>query len=129
MLNAGFGIGQALGPLTGAGLYELFGFRQAMDITAYFVFAYSILYFVCASGCHAIALTCKNCRIRKAPVSEEQAIVRKALNTRHSAAFRGSVKTVEQSQAMRYASLVVCGGRFTTKAPNLGHESPILARS
>ena len=57
MLNAGFGIGQALGPVTGAGLYELFGFRQAMDVTAYFTFAYALLYFVCARGCHAISLS------------------------------------------------------------------------
>ena len=60
MLNAGFGIGQAVGPLLGAYLYQATNFRMAMNIIAIICIGYAFLYLVCAKGCQAYLLTCKN---------------------------------------------------------------------
>ena len=60
MLNAGFGIGQAIGPILGSLLYEWVGFRSTMDITAIACLSYALIYFLCAGGCHAYVQTCRN---------------------------------------------------------------------
>jgi MFS family permease len=91
MLNAGFGIGQALGPLTGSFFYELFGFRMTMNITAAIAATEAVLYLVCAQGCQAYAKTCANFSKRNMKLSVVDEIVHSATEIRYSSVFRSSV--------------------------------------
>lgn len=48
ILNCCYGLGQASGPLLGAALYQVVGFRAMCDIVAAIVFFFALLYFICA---------------------------------------------------------------------------------
>ena len=50
MLNTGFGVGQALGPLLGAFLYEQTNFRMTMNIMGFITIVFAVLYLLCARG-------------------------------------------------------------------------------
>ena len=51
MLNCFFGFGQALGPLIGAFLVQMFSFGTMCNIIGGFVISMAILYLMCAQGC------------------------------------------------------------------------------
>ena len=54
MLNAGFGTGQAVGPLLGGFLYQMTNFRMSMNIIALICLGYALIYFLCAKGPQAL---------------------------------------------------------------------------
>ena len=96
MLNAGFGIGQALGPLVGAFLYELVGFRMTMNITAALTAGSAVLYLLCARGCQAYRETCVNFTNRNRKLSVVEEIVKDAIDIRHSNIFKSSLITTQK---------------------------------
>ena len=58
--NSCLGVGQAIGPLLGAGLYQGLGFRAMCNITATACFVAAIAYFLCCQGWEAISTSCSN---------------------------------------------------------------------
>ena len=60
MLNGCYGIGQASGPLLGALLFQICGFRSMCDFVSAFVFCFFLLYIACAQGCQAFSQTYSN---------------------------------------------------------------------
>ena len=69
MLNAGFGSGQAIGPILGSFLYQLTGFRMTMNIMAALVVFQATVYLITANGCQALSKTCQNYSERNLPES------------------------------------------------------------
>ena len=57
LFNASLGVGQTVGPIIGALLYEYFGFRETQDMIACFCICYGLLYFICAGGWSAFKST------------------------------------------------------------------------
>ena len=57
LFNASLGVGQTIGPIIGAALYEIFGFRQTQDIIACASIIYGVLYFLFGEGYSAFKLT------------------------------------------------------------------------
>ena len=51
ILNCCFGVGQALGPLLGAFLVQIFNFQTMCDIIGSFVICMALLYLMSAQGC------------------------------------------------------------------------------
>ena len=91
MLNAGFGTGQAIGPLVGAFLFELVGFRMTMNITGLLTLAYAVIYLLCARGCQAYSETCENFTNRNHKLSVVEEILKEAVDVRHSSIFKSSI--------------------------------------
>lgn len=71
MLNAGFNVGQAVGPVLGSLIYDLTGFRTTMNVMAAISALTGVLYFVAAGGCKAIEETRKNFNERKSGYSDD----------------------------------------------------------
>lgn len=107
MLNAGFGIGQALGPLVGAFLYELVGFRMTMNITAALTAGSAVLYLLCARGCQAYRETCVNFSNRNRKLSVVEEIVKDAIDIRHSSIFKSSLFSTQKVEKLHKASLII----------------------
>ena len=107
MLNAGFGIGQALGPLSGSLWYQLYGFRLAMNITAAIAFTEAVLYLLCAQGFSGYRDTCRNFSKRNLKLSVVEDIVQSATEIRHSAAFRSSVMSSQKVDSMLKVSNIM----------------------
>lgn len=61
MLCSSYGLGQALGPILGSALYQMFGWRIMCDSIGGFCLVFAFLYIVCAKGCDAFGLTCMRC--------------------------------------------------------------------
>ena len=51
MLNACFGLGQTIGPILGASLYESTNFRCMTNIIGSLIIFMAFLYLICAGGC------------------------------------------------------------------------------
>ena len=51
ILNAANGLGMALGPLLGALLYDLVGFRLTMALVACAILCHAVFYVITADGC------------------------------------------------------------------------------
>ena len=64
ILNCMYGLGQALGPILGAFLYDQLGFRYLCGITTGIVATFALLFLLCANGCEAYSSTCKSYRGR-----------------------------------------------------------------
>ena len=60
MLNGCYGFGQALGPIMGSVIYQMFGFRVLCTFTGTFIIIFTFLYFARAEGPQAFANTVTN---------------------------------------------------------------------
>ena len=60
MLNSCFGIGQAIGPILGAFLYQSTDFRCMTSIIGSLIIVMAVLYLLYAGGCQAYRQTCIN---------------------------------------------------------------------
>ena len=61
MLCSSFGLGQALGPIIGALIYEKTDFRTMCNAIGGATISFSILYFLCCQGFTAYRLTFASC--------------------------------------------------------------------
>ena len=69
MLNAGFGTGQALGPILGSLIFEFTSFRMTMNSMALITAIHATVYIVTAQGYQALTKTCQNFAERNLPES------------------------------------------------------------
>ena len=58
LFNASLGLGQTIGPVLSAVLYEAYGFRSTQDIVGLTAVVFGILYFVFGGGLEAVRNTC-----------------------------------------------------------------------
>jgi len=96
MYNAIFGLGQVFGPLLGASLYEVVGFRMTMIYMGGLAMSFGLLYFVAAQGWSAFAEMCRNYKNRdsrpRTPSVSSMSTYRKRVTAmRYSRVFRGSM--------------------------------------
>lgn len=113
MLNAGFGSGQALGPILGSLFYQLTSFRMTMNIISTMTAIYATLYLLTARGCQAYSKTCKNFSERNLPEEQKtrsvaESTIGSLYGMRHSAIFKGSLvseKTVKKLRTLSLSSL------------------------
>lgn len=57
IFNMGLGLGQVIGPLFGASVYDAIGFRNLEDLTCLLCMGFAILYFIMADGREAFKWT------------------------------------------------------------------------
>ena len=110
MLNAGFGSGQALGPILGALFYQLTNWRMTMNIISVIVAVHAVLYIITAKGCEAFSRTCKNYAERSLPDEEKthslvQDSFRHLVKVRHTAMFKATILSQSYHDAGQWLKL------------------------
>ena len=60
VMNSAVGVGQAIGPIFGASMYQVFGFRTTEDVTAAVIVLIGILYLLFADGFRSYTESCAN---------------------------------------------------------------------
>ena len=113
MLNAGFGAGQALGPILGSLLYQLTNFRMTCNIISAITVVYATLYLLTAQGCQAYSKTCKNFSERNLPDEQKtrsnaESLLGSLISVKHSAMLKASL--LSERTALKFRTLSNCGG-------------------
>ena len=82
-----------------------------MDVIAAINLAFAVLYLLCARGCQAYALTCKNLSNRNKfsllDDQEDDCIIERASQIRHSAIFKSSIRNSEKANQLQRASQII----------------------
>ena len=91
MLNAFFGIGQAIGPILGCLLNQVIGFRLMMITIGSLTGAYAFVFIFCAQGCQAFRLCCLNYRNRHRQASVESLKLEQQTAVKFSTMFKVGV--------------------------------------
>ena len=75
IFNMGLGMGQVVGPLFGASMYDAIGFRNTQDLTCLLCITFASLYFVFADGREAFRWTFLGKETNKNEISPKKVLI------------------------------------------------------